>query len=66
MEQAVPGILYTDTRLQFAATDTAATVLVVSEYSIQLFIEAKYQLLTLHEVPARLLLVSTLFKDNAY
>ena len=29
--QAVSGILYTDTRLQFAATDTASTVFVASQ-----------------------------------
>ena len=29
--QAVPGILYTDVRLQFAVTDTASVVLIVPQ-----------------------------------
>ena len=31
VKQAVPGILYTDTRLQFAVTDTTLVVLVVPQ-----------------------------------
>ena len=32
VEHAVPGIWYTDTRLQFAVTDTALVVLVEPQY----------------------------------